>query len=424
MTKNLFVRKKNEGPQMGSSETKFFIATVASVSSSEGVTIIPDGQTSAVPKKYKIMSSVQTAPVVGDRVVVMKHSGTCIILGTIGVPDDIDSGEYVKKIGDTMTGTLNLDSTQFDADNPPAQSAADRRIDFRDKDGELIARLQDIFLSDGSTGFELIAARPVSGGSADNFLRMTVDANGNASVSVDNPQAWRTALGTDDVYVNQAGDAMTGNLDIDSMQYDTDVPPAQNSAGSFLRFRDKDGERVAALQPVFMADGDVGFELVAARLISGATNSNFIRLTVDASGTKKVYISSPKAWRGALELGSSGELPLTIAQGGSGNTETYFTETISDICSSSSDFTVTTAKYAKWGKIASIFIKGKWTRTTSSNGWITVLTMNSGKRPKFEAAARAWLNTNAYLYGNGILYFYGTITQDSEATFISTYLLA
>lgn len=114
----------------------------------------------------------------------------------------------------------------------------------------------------------------------------------------------------------------------------------------------------------------------------------------------------------------------TISSGGSGSETTDVITTISDICTSSADFTVTEATYAQCGKVASFIIKGKWTRTTTTTGWITVCTMKSGKRPPLEAAARAWLNTNAYLYPNGNLYFYGTITQDSAATFTATYLLA
>ena len=112
---------------------------------------------------------------------------------------------------------------------------------------------------------------------------------------------------------------------------------------------------------------------------------------------------------------------ISAAGGGGGS---YYTETISDILTQSSDFTVTEAKYNQNGGAASIFIKGKWTRTTSSSGWITVCTLVSGKRPKFEAAARAWMDTNAYIYGNGNLYYYGRITLNNEATFTATFVLA
>lgn len=295
---NLFAQLvKDAVPKSEGSETGFFLATVATADSG-GITFIPDGQNTATQKKYKMVAA-GPLPSAGDRVVVMRLSGSCLVLGVIGMPEA--AGEYVEKAGDTMTGSLILRSTTLEADTPPAQSAA----------------------------------------------------------------------------------------------------------GTLLRFNDKNDMRIAALQPCFYADGSVGFELIAARELNGARTENFVKMTVAADGTCDVYLSHPTEWVAALGL----------------DLDTY-TETISDICTSSSDFTVTVAKYVQRGKVASIFIKGTWTRTTSSSGWITVLTLKSGKRPMFESAARAWLNTNAYIYANGNLYFYGTITQNNEATFTATYLLA
>lgn len=176
--------------------------------------------------------------------------------------------------------------------------------------------------------------------------------------------------------------------------------------------------------------GDHSVELYLATV--GASDSSGVTLIFDgasAATTKrfKCVGSRPGVGDRVAVMKQSGTyivLGAISAAGGGGSEETEVITTISDICTSSSDFTVTEAKYAHCGKVASFIIKGTWTRTTSAAGWITVCTMKSGKRPPFEAAARAWLNTNAYLYPGGTLYFYGTITQDSAATFTATYLLA
>lgn len=63
------------------SGTEFFLATVAN-KNSEGVTLIFDGQEDATQKRYKMLASLMP-PLVGDRVVVMKQSGTYIVLGRI-----------------------------------------------------------------------------------------------------------------------------------------------------------------------------------------------------------------------------------------------------------------------------------------------------------------------------------------------------
>ena len=176
--------------------------------------------------------------------------------------------------------------------------------------------------------------------------------------------------------------------------------------------------------------GDHSVELYLATV--GASDSTGVTLIFDgaSAATTKRFKSvgtRPSAGDRVAVMKQSGTyivLGTISAAGGGGSEETEVITTITDICTSSADFTVTEATYAHSGQIASFIIKGTWARTTTTTGWITVCTMKSGKRPPLEAAARAWLNTNAYLYPNGNLYFYGTITQDSAATFTATYLLA
>ena len=176
--------------------------------------------------------------------------------------------------------------------------------------------------------------------------------------------------------------------------------------------------------------GDHSVELYLATV--GASDSTGVTLIFDgasAATTKrfKCVGSRPGVGDRVAVMKQSGTyivLGAISAAGSGGSEETEVITTISDICTSSSDFTVTEAKFAHCGKVASFIIKGTWNNTTTSTGWITVCTMKAGKRPPLEAAARAWLNTNAYLYPNGNLYFYGTITQGNSATFTSTYLLA
>lgn len=63
------------------SSAELLLATVDSGNSS-GVTLVFDGQSSASQKRYRIL---QTGAILyaGDRVVVMKHSGTYVVLGAV-----------------------------------------------------------------------------------------------------------------------------------------------------------------------------------------------------------------------------------------------------------------------------------------------------------------------------------------------------
>ena len=62
-------------------DTEFYLATVAGVGAS-GVRLLFAGESSATSKYYKCLGSANVST--GDRVVVMKQSGTYIVLGTIG----------------------------------------------------------------------------------------------------------------------------------------------------------------------------------------------------------------------------------------------------------------------------------------------------------------------------------------------------
>ena len=76
----VFLFNPVSGPDTGQ-RTEFFLASVSSVSAA-GVTIIPDGQTEATQKSYKVLvTGINLSS--GDRVVVMRQSGTCVILGRI-----------------------------------------------------------------------------------------------------------------------------------------------------------------------------------------------------------------------------------------------------------------------------------------------------------------------------------------------------
>ena len=67
-----------------SSDAEFYLATVTAYAPS-GVKIQLDGQNQAMTKTYKMLRTGKPLAV-GDRVVVMKISGTYVVLGTVNTP--------------------------------------------------------------------------------------------------------------------------------------------------------------------------------------------------------------------------------------------------------------------------------------------------------------------------------------------------
>lgn len=115
---------------------------------------------------------------------------------------------------------------------------------------------------------------------------------------------------------------------------------------------------------------------------------------------------------------------LAIARGGSGQSAVTTTTTVSQIVSVGSGFSVTSAEYAQWGKLAMIHIVFKKNSTAiSSNSNITLGTLVSGKRPKFNAMGCWGLENVAQVYSSGAIHIYGTVSANESVGIYSTYLL-
>lgn len=75
-----FVKEENNG------KAEFYLATMSSGAMDEGISFTIDGQSSPTSKKYRILLTGKEPPRTGDRILVMKISGTYIVLGKIGTP--------------------------------------------------------------------------------------------------------------------------------------------------------------------------------------------------------------------------------------------------------------------------------------------------------------------------------------------------
>ena len=99
----------------------------------------------------------------------------------------------------------------------------------------------------------------------------------------------------------------------------TEIPTSNNYR--YLNFADKNGTNFAQFCSVIQSAGNAGARIAGRKTVNGTETINALALLVDSSGNPIVALSQVPAWRKALELGTDGALPITIAQGGTGATD-------------------------------------------------------------------------------------------------------
>ena len=77
-----FILTEETGAGPGNHDVELYLATVNDITA-EGATLIFDGATEATPKRFKSLRTGRGSAWAGQRVVVMKQSGTYIILGML-----------------------------------------------------------------------------------------------------------------------------------------------------------------------------------------------------------------------------------------------------------------------------------------------------------------------------------------------------
>ena len=408
------------------------LATVASVTNN-GLTMILDGESEATQKKYKYMTSAYPDPSVGDRVVVMRLSGTYVVLGKIGSSTPA-SEKYVRRSGDTMTGDLTVRDAYLNMDNPdvtvgtrPSTHQWSKPFRIRDSAGKSLARIIGFYGSNGKCGIQIYGDQIVNGENKYNYLGLYMDDSGVASVEMNNPAAWRSALNA----LNKAGDTMTGaltmnggDINLRSTENTIGTVPATSTSDKRVYFRDKLNAIFGKLQSVFMNDGRIGMQLGAQRAVNGSTVENNVNLYIDASGNRTVTFTSPQVWRSALGLGTNGAFPITVAQGGSGNTGVVSESTIANIATAGTNITLTSASFSQWGKLAMIQVNGNCSEAVASGS--TLFTLVSGKRPVTYSSAQVWQSTSntAVIYADGkAVLGGGGFSASTGFTILAAYLL-
>ena len=301
---------------------EFLLGTVTAVSNANGIRIQIDGQDEPMTKYYKMMLTGADAPSVDDRVVVMKQSGTYIILGKIGTPNQADG--KVSRSGDIMTGNLTLANSQI-------------------------------------------------------------------------------------TQINQ--------------DFNLTSHPSSNQGKLFAILRDVSSRYYARFRGVYRTSGEAGMDLGAIREVNGTTYYNGVTFYLGDDGSPRIYLDFPAEWRKVLGLGTNGAFPITIAQGGTGQTGLITTDTISEIVTAASGFTIIEAYYAQFGKVATVYVLIKSDNDISTNNWTTWATIVSGKRPGTNIVMGCTRTSFCSMGSSGNIMVSSTVSAGAQYLFSATYLL-
>lgn len=236
--------------------------------------------------------------------------------------------------------------------------------------------------------------------------------------------------------VSKSGDTMTGtltvqggNLNVKSPELTDGTRVSALSWGRFFNFLDSLGAQIGILAPVFKTDGTQGIMLRIRRKINGTNTDNSVELDIDESGNRLVSLTHPLAWRSALGLGTSGALPITIAQGGTGQTAVSTETTVANVVTAETGVTIAGVAFCCWGKMAMIDLTIKLSTAVTTTADTKVATLKSGYKPKYYCSAITRTLGASYSYiegenGTGGVHIYGTIPANTNIHILATYILA
>ena len=233
--------------------------------------------------------------------------------------------------------------------------------------------------------------------------------------------------------VDKSGDTMTGGLTIQTSgsgglylkntAMEIGVTPS-SSLYKYINFKDKNDNDVGVIYSRINTSGNAALR-VGAHV--GSTY-NTVTFTINPSTSATgISFDDVAAWLTALGLGTSGALPITIAQGGTGQTAVSTVTTVSTVATAATGYTVDSVSFKKWGKLAQlvIYVTRTGDAITSSTN-VTCCTLKSGYRPAIECAAvcPAASTTFAHIGDNGTVHLEGTWGKNTQKRVLATFLLA
>ena len=212
--------------------------------------------------------------------------------------------------------------------------------------------------------------------------------------------------------VNRSGDTMTGDLRLRNKSLVSVVQaislsqrPSSLVSQIAHDFRDVSSRYFGRIMALQRSDGRAGIDVGAVRSINGSAVYNTVEMTIDDSGNRQVLFSNAKTWLDALGPGL------------------ITTNTISEIITAASGFTITEAYFAQFGKVAMFSAVIRANNAVTSSAWTTWATLKAGKRPFVDCAINATLTSFCQLSSQGEILVSETVSANSVYVFSGTYLL-
>lgn len=245
---------------------------------------------------------------------------------------------------------------------------------------------------------------------------------------------------TDTSRVAKTGDTMTGPLKVGGpngassdglLQIqggDKTVPPSSGfSYAASLRLADAFDRAFGLLRSFQDPNGQIGVFLYGLRADSNALNG--LRLLFNGN-SPVVELTAPDAWRSALSLGAAAlDNIVPVSHGGTGQTGTSAAITTpASIATAATGFSISSASFANWGKIAMLNITFNATADHSGTTQLgTLVGASSGvisKRPALFFNCIDSVNDIILIQADGKIFSFKTISNGSSVTIRCVYLLA
>lgn len=121
------------------------------------------------------------------------------------------AGNYLQSVSDTMNGTLSVKSANIISETPSVDLDGES-ISFTGASDEVIGKVNAQSLANGKRTLHMGAVRTVGTSTFNNDIGLAIDSNGNRSVILSDPDAWRTSLGIVAGSDNPAKDSGTNGV--------------------------------------------------------------------------------------------------------------------------------------------------------------------------------------------------------------------